>query len=51
MKIYIHQKDNWSDFIWRSEASLIQLSEARNLQLLFNNILCNTIAPPKQKTC
>ena len=32
MKIYIHQKDNWPDFIWRSEEFLNQLSEARNLQ-------------------
>lgn len=32
MEIYIHQKDNWPDFIWRSEEFLNQLSEARNLQ-------------------
>jgi Fic family protein len=32
MKIYIHQKDNWPDFTWRSEEFLNQLSEARNLQ-------------------
>lgn len=32
MGIYIHQNDNWPDFIWESEAVLNQLSEARNLQ-------------------
>ena len=32
MEIYIHQKDNWPDFTWRSEEFLTQLSEARNLQ-------------------
>ena len=32
MGFYIHQKDNWPDFTWRSEEFLNQLSEARNLQ-------------------
>lgn len=32
MIFYIHQKDNWPDFSWRSEDILNQLSEARNLQ-------------------
>ncbi|MDD2303266.1 MAG: Fic family protein [Prolixibacteraceae bacterium] len=32
MEVYIHQKDNWPDFTWRSEEFLNQLSEARNLQ-------------------
>ncbi len=32
MESYIHQKANWPDFIWRSEALLNQLGEARNLQ-------------------
>jgi len=32
MEFYIHQKDNWPDFTWRSEEFLNQLSEARNLQ-------------------
>jgi Fic family protein len=32
MEIYIHQKDNWPDFTWRSEEFLNRLSEARNLQ-------------------
>lgn len=32
MKFYIHQKDNWPNFTWRSEEFLNQLSEARNLQ-------------------
>jgi len=32
MGIYIHQKDTWPDFTWRSEEFLNQLSEARNLQ-------------------
>ena len=32
MEFYIHQKENWPDFTWRSEEFLNQLSEARNLQ-------------------
>lgn len=32
MKSYIHQKEIWPDFTWRSEEFLNQLSEARNLQ-------------------
>lgn len=32
MKSFIHQKDNWPDFTWRSNDFLNLLSEARNLQ-------------------
>ncbi|MCP4103278.1 MAG: Fic family protein [Lentisphaerae bacterium] len=32
MKAFIHQKDNWSEFTWSSNAFLSLLSEARNLQ-------------------
>ena len=32
MELYIHQKDNWPVFTWRSEEFINQLSEARNLQ-------------------
>lgn len=32
MSAYIHQRVNWPDFIWQSDAFLTLLSEARNLQ-------------------
>jgi Fic family protein len=32
MKAFIHQKDNWPEFTWRSNDFLSLLSEARNLQ-------------------
>ena len=32
MKAFIHQKDNWPDFTWRSDDFIKLLSEARNLQ-------------------
>jgi len=32
MKLYIHQKDNWPNFIWKSDELVNLLSEARNLQ-------------------
>lgn len=32
MKAFIHQKDNWPEFIWSSNDFLDLLSEARNLQ-------------------
>lgn len=32
MSYYIHQKDNWPNFIWKSDEFVNQLSEARNLQ-------------------
>lgn len=32
MGFYIHNKDNWPDFTWRSKEVLNKLSEARNLQ-------------------
>jgi len=32
MRAFIHQKDNWPDFIWRSDDFVDLLSEARNLQ-------------------
>ncbi|WP_460543194.1 Fic family protein, partial [Echinicola sediminis] len=32
MKAFIHQKDNWPEFIWNSNDFLDLLSEARNLQ-------------------
>lgn len=32
MKPYIHQKDHWPHFTWDSEAVIMLLSEARNLQ-------------------
>ncbi len=32
MRIFIHQKDNWPDFTWRSDDFVNLLSEARNLQ-------------------
>ena len=32
MSYYIHQQDNWPDFIWKSDEFVNQLSEARNLQ-------------------
>lgn len=32
MKLYIHQKDNWSNFTWTNDELVNQLSEIRNLQ-------------------
>ena len=32
MKVYIHEKENWTDFIWDSKKVMIKLGEARNLQ-------------------
>lgn len=32
MKVYIHQKSDWPQFFWNSEALLMPLSEVRNLQ-------------------
>ena len=32
MGYYIHQKDNWPNFTWKSDEFVNQLSEARNLQ-------------------
>jgi len=32
MKLYLHQKDNWTDFFWKTEDIINLLSEARNLQ-------------------
>lgn len=32
MELYIHQKDNWPNFIWKSDELVNLLSEARNLQ-------------------
>jgi Fic family protein len=32
MKIYIHEKENWTDFTWDNRRVLIKLGEARNQQ-------------------
>lgn len=32
MKVYIHEKENWTDFIWDSKQVMLKLGEARNLQ-------------------
>lgn len=32
MKIYIHEKDNWTDFFWDHKKVIVKLGEARNLQ-------------------
>lgn len=32
MRVYIHQKSNWPNFIWNNDEIIIQLSEVRNLQ-------------------
>lgn len=32
MKIYIHEKKNWTDFIWDNKQVILKLGEARNLQ-------------------
>ncbi len=32
MKIYIHEKENWTDFIWDNKKVLMKLGEARNIQ-------------------
>ena len=32
MNIYIHQQDNWPNFIWDNEKFIVELSNARNLQ-------------------
>ncbi len=32
MKIYIHEKENWTDFTWDNKKVMIKLGEVRNLQ-------------------
>jgi len=32
MKIYIHKKENWTDFTWENKKVMINLGEVRNLQ-------------------
>jgi len=32
MKIYIHEKENWTDFTWNYKKVMIKLGEVRNLQ-------------------
>jgi len=32
MKIYLHEKENWTDFTWDNKKVMIKLGEARNLQ-------------------
>jgi Fic family protein len=32
MKVYIHEQDNWADFIWDNSQVLLKLGETRNLQ-------------------
>lgn len=32
MEIYIHEKENWTDFTWDNKKVMIKLGEARNLQ-------------------
>lgn len=32
MKVYIHEKENWTDFIWDNKQVMLKLGEARNLQ-------------------
>ncbi len=32
MKIYIHEKENWTDFTWDSKKVMAKLAETRNLQ-------------------
>lgn len=32
MKIYIHEKENWTDFVWDNQKVMLKLGEARNQQ-------------------
>lgn len=32
MKVYIHEKENWTNFIWDNKQVMLKLGEARNLQ-------------------
>ncbi|MDD3093508.1 MAG: DUF4172 domain-containing protein, partial [Clostridia bacterium] len=32
MKIYIHEKENWTDITWENKKVMIKLGEVRNLQ-------------------
>ncbi len=32
MKVYIHQKENWTNFTWDNKQVMLKLGEARNLQ-------------------
>ncbi len=32
MNVYLHQQDNWPNFIWDNEKFIVELSNARNLQ-------------------
>jgi len=32
MKLYIHEKDNWTDFVWDEKKVSLKLAETRNLQ-------------------
>ena len=32
MKIYIHEKDNWTEFTWDNKKVMIKLGETRNQQ-------------------
>lgn len=32
MKVYIHEKENWTNFIWNNKQVMLKLGEARNLQ-------------------
>ena len=32
MKVYIHEKENWANFIWDNKQVMLKLGEARNLQ-------------------
>ena len=32
MKIYIHEKENWTDFTWDNKKVMLKLGEARNQQ-------------------
>lgn len=33
MKIYIHEKENWTDFVWDNHKEMPKLGEARNQQI------------------
>ena len=32
IKLYIHEKENWTDFVWDEKLVSLKLAEARNLQ-------------------
>ena len=32
MKLYIHENNNWTDFVWDEKQVSLKLAETRNLQ-------------------